>query len=267
MRRQPCLKPVPRDWARDIASWNLTKDREAARADGGPAGSPVHRYLEARRKQQAGGGSTRPCRSRCTNRPSFRTDWEGLTRLRGVNELTQRVPEYDHPDGSVKDGQGRTREHPGGGGGDPGSCQGTKRLWTLTMRAAGRTMFLLEKKRETAEPTWGGRPQTERAIRHAAPREPCNQIGSGSACTARGWGIAPLFPPPGRKPSTAGCQEKRNSTAPGVAPGWPSVDPRNDRRPAGRPGGHPPTLGPHIGFLQAEDVFKPAQGGQDVWLA
>ena len=101
------LSPV-RDWAPDIASWNLTKDRKKLYELMRKRRAALHRYLEARRKQQAPAPSgidpALPVEVHSI-RPSFRTDWEGRPRFQWVIELTQRVPEYDHPDGSVKDGQ------------------------------------------------------------------------------------------------------------------------------------------------------------------
>ncbi len=101
------LSPV-RDWAPDIASWNLTKDRKKLYELMRKRRAALHRYLEARRKQQAPAPSgidpALPVEVHSI-RPSFRTDWEGRPRFQWVIELTQRVPEYDHPDGSVEDGQ------------------------------------------------------------------------------------------------------------------------------------------------------------------
>ena len=97
-----------RDWAPDIASWNLTKDRKKLYELMRKKRAALHSYLKARLKKEAAITSgIDPAWSFEVHsiRPSFRTDWEGRPRFQWVIELTQRVPEYDHPDGSVEDGQ------------------------------------------------------------------------------------------------------------------------------------------------------------------
>ncbi len=97
-----------REWAPDIASWNLTKDRKKLYELMKRKRAALHSYLEVRLKQKAPAPSGIDPALKVevhSIRPSFRTDWEGRPLFQWVIELTQREPQYDNPDGPVKDGQ------------------------------------------------------------------------------------------------------------------------------------------------------------------
>jgi hypothetical protein len=91
-----------RDWAPDIALWNLTKDRKALYEMMKKKRAALHGYLKARLRRDTGVTSgidpARPFEVHSI-RPSFRTDWEGRPRFQWVIELTQRIPEFVDSDG------------------------------------------------------------------------------------------------------------------------------------------------------------------------
>ena len=170
------LSPV-REWAPDIASWNLTKDRKKLYELMRRKRAALHSYLEARLKQQAPAPSGIDPALQVevhSIRPSFRTDWEGRPRFQWVIELTQRVPSTTTRMGRSRTARRRTitsaagapwwwTRRPERSGTASGSC------WTtLADSGSGDTCW-----RTATRP--GGhllrrdRPRTERAIRHAAP--------------------------------------------------------------------------------------------------
>jgi hypothetical protein len=90
------LSPV-RDWANDIASWSLSKDREALYKLMRSKRAALHNYLQGKLQKKmtisSGIDASRPFEVHSI-RPSCRTDWQGRPKFQWVIELTQRIPEF-----------------------------------------------------------------------------------------------------------------------------------------------------------------------------
>jgi hypothetical protein len=90
------LSPV-REWAPDIASWNLSKDREELYELMRRKRAGLHTYLQGRLRMNMpisrGIDPNEPFEVHSI-RPSFRTDWQGRPKFQWIVELTQRIPQF-----------------------------------------------------------------------------------------------------------------------------------------------------------------------------
>ena len=95
---EDAILQLVRDWAPDIADWNLTKNREDLFNLMKKKRAALHEYLKnfmKKRDSITGGIDPKKAPFEVHSiRPSFRTDWEGRARFQWIIELTQRLPEF-----------------------------------------------------------------------------------------------------------------------------------------------------------------------------
>jgi hypothetical protein len=95
-----------KDWAKDIGSWKLSKDREALYDLMRNRRIALHDYLAGRFAKGvriSGIDPKRPFEVHSI-RPSMRSDWEGRPRFQWIVELTQRLPQFVDPADAKKPG-------------------------------------------------------------------------------------------------------------------------------------------------------------------
>ncbi len=96
-----------KDWAADIASWNLSKSRQALYELTREKRGALHVYLQNKFKKESTvlGGINPSLKFEVHSiRPSIRLDWETRQRFQWVIELTQRIPQHLDPADEKKPG-------------------------------------------------------------------------------------------------------------------------------------------------------------------
>ncbi|MBS1216068.1 MAG: peptidase and subtilisin kexin sedolisin [Proteobacteria bacterium] len=99
---------IIREWAADISSWGLSKDRQGLYELMTKRRAALNAYLRPKlSKESVVLGSIDPELPFEVHslRPSIRMDWEGKPTFQWVIELTQRVPQYLHGDGESRRGE------------------------------------------------------------------------------------------------------------------------------------------------------------------
>jgi hypothetical protein len=95
-----------KDWAKDIGSWKLAKDRQALYELMRDRRAALHDHLAGRFAQGVTISGIDPKRTFEVHsiRPSMRSDWEGRPRFQWIVELTQRLPQFVDPADAKKPG-------------------------------------------------------------------------------------------------------------------------------------------------------------------